>query len=149
MSKKLLDFIKSHFGYTDEEMELWLENPRNQEAIMKTPALLQKTIIIEVVESHGCSSLHKVGDKFYFDGPGNLLTKLNPKRVCIYALSQMERLIFAAQELFYAGQNPNVMRIKRVGCFDIGLKCGGWGKIILELKVEDKDKVIKEIKGTH
>ena len=41
---------------------------------MKAPALLkltQKTIIIEVVESHGCSSLHKVGDKFYFDGPGN------------------------------------------------------------------------------
>ena len=149
MSKKLLDFIKSHFGYTDEEMELWLENPRNQEAIMKTPALLQKTIIIEVVESHGCSSLHKVGDKFYFDGPGNLLTKLNPKRVCIYALSEMERLIFAAQELFYAGIDPNEMRIKRVGCFDIGLKCGGWGKIILELKFEDKDKVIKEIKGAH
>lgn len=143
MSKKLLDFIKSHFGYTDEEMEVWLENPRNQEAIMKTPALLQKTIIIEVVESHGCSSLHKVGDKFYFDGPGNLLTKLNPKRICIYALSQMERLIFAAQELFYAGIDPNEMRIKRVGCFDIGLKCGGWGKIILELKFEDRDKAIK------
>ncbi|MFX1329482.1 MAG: hypothetical protein ACFE91_15240 [Promethearchaeota archaeon] len=149
MSKKLVDFIKSHFGYTDEEMELWLENPRNQEAIKKTPALLQKTIVIEVVESHGCSSIHKVGDKFYFDGPGNLLTKLNPKRVCIYALSQMERLIFAAQELFYAGVDPNEMRIKRVGCFDIGLKCGGWGKIILELKVEDKNKVIKEIKSAN
>ncbi len=140
MSKKLVDFIKSHFDYTDDEMELWLENPRNQEAILKTPALLQKTIIIEVVESHGCSSLHKVGEKFYFDGPGNLLTKLNPKRICIYALSEMERLIFAAQELFYAGIDPNEMRIKRVGCFDIGLKCGGWGRIIFELKFEDRGK---------
>lgn len=149
MSKKIQDFIKSHLEYTDEEMELWLENPRNQEALLKTPALLQKTIIIEVVESHGCSSLHKVGDKFYFDGPGNLLTKLSPKRVCIYALSEMERLIFAAQELFYAGIDPNVMRIKRVGCFDIGLKCGGWGRIILELKFEDKDKVIKEMERAH
>ena len=149
MAKKLQDFIKSHLGYTEEELELWLANPRNQEAILKVPALLQKTIIIEVVESHGCSSLHKVGDKFYFDGPGNLLTKLNPKRICIYALSEMERLIFAAQELFYAGIDPNKMRIKRVGCFDIGLKCGGWGKIILELKFEDKDKVIKEITGGH
>lgn len=149
MPKKLLDFIKSHFEYTDEEMELWLENPRNQEAILKVPALLQKTIIIEVVESHGCSSLHKVGEKFYFDGPGNLLTKLNPKRICIYALSEMERLIFAAQELFYAGIDPNEMRIKKVGCFDIGLKCGGWGRIILELKFENRDKAVKEMKKAH
>jgi len=146
MSKEIKNFIKEHLGYTDEEMELWLKNPRNQEALLKVPGLLQKTIVIEVVDSHGCSSLHKVGDKFYFDGPGNLLTKLNPKRVCIYALSEMERLIFAAQELFYAGIDPNEMRIKRVGCFDIGLKCGGWGKIILEIKFEDKAKVLKELK---
>ena len=146
MSKKIQEFIKSHLGYTDEKMALWLENPRNQEALLKIPALLQKTIIIEVVESHGCASLHKVGDKFYFDGPGNLLTKLSPKRVCIYALSEMERLIFAAQELFYADIDPNEMRIKRVGCFDIGLKCGGWGRIILELKFEEKDKILKEMK---
>ncbi|MFW9946557.1 MAG: hypothetical protein ACFFDX_06975 [Candidatus Odinarchaeota archaeon] len=147
MSKEVLDFIKNSLRYTDEEMELWLENPRNQEALLKVPALLQKTIIIEVVESHGCASLHKVGDKFYFDGPGNLLTKLNPKRICIYALSEMERLIFAAQELFYAGNDPNEMRIKRVGCFDIGLKCGGWGRIILELKFEDRKKVIEELEA--
>jgi uncharacterized repeat protein (TIGR04076 family) len=146
MSKEALNFIKSQLGYSDEEMDLWLKNPRNKEAISKIPALLQKTIIIEVVDSHGCASLHKVGDKFYFDGPGNLLTKLSPKRICIYALSEMERLIFAAQELFYAGIDPNEMRIKRVGCFDIGLKCGGWGRIILELKVEDRAKVIKEMK---
>jgi len=85
MSKKVQNFIKSHLGYTDEEMELWLKNPRNQEALLKIPGLLQKTIVIEVVEAHGCASLHKVGDKFYFDGPGNLLTKLNPERICIYA----------------------------------------------------------------
>jgi len=146
MNKENTSFIKKLLGYTDEEMEIWLENPRNQEAILKAPALLQKTIIIEVVESHGCSSQHKVGQKFYFDGPGNLLTKLNPKRICIYALSQMERLIFAAQELFYAGVEPNGMRIKRMGCFDIGLNCGGWGKIIFEIKVEDRRKFMREMK---
>lgn len=146
MSKEALNFIKSQLGYSDEEMELWLKNPRNQELILQMPALLQKTIVIEVVKSHGCASLHKVGDKFYFDGPGNLLTKLNPKRVCIHALSEMGPLIFAAQELFYAGIDPNVMKFKRIGCFDIGLKCGGWGRIILELRFEDRDKVIKEMK---
>ncbi len=144
MIKKYNSFIKNHLGYTDEEMKVWLDNPRNHDIVLITPALLQKTIIIEVVEAHGCSSLHKVGQKFYFDGPGNLLTKLNPKRICIYALSQMERLIFAAQELFYAGIDPNKMRIKRGGCFDIGLKCGGWGRIVFELKFEDR-KMVKKV----
>ena len=145
MANNYTSFIKKHLGYTDEEMKIWLDNPRNQQAVLKAPALLQKTIIIEVVESHGCSSQHKVGQKFYFDGPGNLLSKLNPKRICIYALSQMERLIFAAQELFYAGIDPNEMRIKHGGCFDVGLKCGGWGRIIFELKFKDRKMVKQEL----
>ena len=145
MANNYTSFIKKHLGYTDEEMKIWLDNPRNQQAVLKAPALLQKTIIIEVVESHGCNSQHKVGQKFYFDGPGNLLTKLNPKRICIYALSQMERLIFAAQELFYAGIDPNEMRIKRGGCFDVGLKCGGWGRVVFELKFEDRKKIRQEL----
>ena len=145
MIKNYAGFIKKHLGYTDEEMKVWLDNPRNQEAVLKAPALLQKTIVIKVVESHGCSSLHKIGQKFYFDGPGNLLSKLNPKRICIFALSQMERLIFAAQELFYAGIDPNEMRIKRGGCFDVGLKCGGWGRVVFELKFEDRKIVRQEL----
>ena len=47
------------------------------------PDLMSKTIIAEVVESHGCNSQHVVGDKFYFDGAGNLPTNLCPKKVCI------------------------------------------------------------------
>ncbi|MFX1329569.1 MAG: hypothetical protein ACFE91_15690 [Promethearchaeota archaeon] len=126
-------------------MKLWLDNPRNQEVILKAPALLQKTIVIRVVEAHACSSLHKKGQEFYFDGPGNLLTKINPKRICIYALSQMERLIFAAQELFYAGIDPNDMRIKHGGCFDVGLKCGGWGRVIFKLEFKDRKQFKQEL----
>ena len=146
MDKNYVAFIKKQLGYTDEEMKVWLDNPRNIEGVAKIPALLQKTIVIRVVESHGCSSLHKKGQEFYFDGPGNLLSKINPKRICIYALSQMERLIFAAQELFYAGIDPNEMRIKRGGCFDIGLKCGGWGRIIFEFEFKDRSRVRKQLK---
>lgn len=145
MEKNYIGFMKEHLGYTDEEMKVWLENLRNPEGAAKMLALLQKTIVIRVVESHGCNSLHKKGQEFYFDGPGNLLSKINPKRICIYALSQMERLIFAAQELFYAGIDPNEMRVKRGGCFDIGLKCGGWGRIIFEFEFIDRVNVRKEL----
>jgi uncharacterized repeat protein (TIGR04076 family) len=130
--------IKKHLGYTDEEMKAFRENPRNEVVLSKAPELLDKTIIVEVVESHGCNSQHKVGDKLYFDGAGNLLTKLCPKKVCIYALNASTSMIFASNELLYAGIDPNEMRFKRAGCFDVGVQCGGWGRVVLELSVRDR-----------
>ena len=134
------DAIQNHLGYTEEEMNCFKENPMNEEILSKAPALMNKTIIAEVVESHGCNSQHKQGDRFYFDGAGNLITKKNPKRICVYALSSFAHLVFASNELVYAGVDPNEIRLKRTGCFDVGVKCGGWGKIVLELKVEDRKK---------
>lgn len=132
-------FMKKHLGYTNEEMELFRSNPRNEDVLSKAPALLNKTIVIEVVESAGCNSQHQVGDKFFFDGAGNLLTKRCPKKVCIYALNAATGMIFAANELFYAGVDPNEMRFKRAACFDVGVQCGGWGRIVLELKVMERE----------
>ncbi|MEE8372141.1 MAG: hypothetical protein V3R87_00190 [Dehalococcoidia bacterium] len=134
-----LESLKQHFGYNDEEMKLFMENPRNEDVLAKGTALMNKTIVLEVVESHGCNSQHKVGDRFYFDGAGNLLTKLCPKKICIYALSPLAQLIFASNELFYTGTDPNDMRFKRAGCFDVGVRCGGWGHIVMEIKVEDRN----------
>ncbi|PWB66142.1 MAG: hypothetical protein C3F14_04565 [Deltaproteobacteria bacterium] len=130
--------MKAHLGYNDEEMKVFRENPRNEDVLSKAPALLNKTIVLTVVESHGCNSQHKVGDKFTFDGAGNLLTKLCPGKICIYALNAAAGMIFASNELFYAGVDPNDMRFKRAACFDVGVQCGGWGRIVLELSVQDR-----------
>ena len=130
--------MQAHLGYTDEEMKAFRENSRNEDVLLKGAVLLNKTIVIEVVASHGCNSQHKVGDKFYFDGAGNLLTKRCPKKICIYALNAATGMIFAANELLYAGVDPNEMRFKRAGCFDVGVQCGGWGRIVLELSVQDR-----------
>ena len=133
-------FYQKHLGYTDAEMKKFRQNPTNEDVISKAPALMNKTIIAEVVESHGCNSQHNVGDSFYFDGSGNLLTKLCPHRICISALSAIAGLIHTSNELFYAGVDPNEMRFKRAGCSDIGVECGGWGHIVLELRVEDRNR---------
>ncbi len=130
--------MKKHLGYTREEMETFRENPRNADILDKVPNLMDKTIVVEVVDSHGCNSQHDVGDKFYFDGAGNLLTKRCPNKVCIYALNAATGLIFASNELVYAGVDPNEMRFKRAGCFDVGVQCGGWGRVVLELSVIDR-----------
>jgi len=135
--------FQQHLGYNDEEMKRFRENPRNEDVLTKSLGLMNKTIVIKVVESHGCNSQHKVGDKFFFDGAGNLLTQLCPKRICIYALNSVAQLIFASNELFYAGIEPNEMRFRRTGCFDVGVQCGGWGHIVMEIGVEDRDKLNK------
>src|SRR5512143_2378543 len=132
--------MKAHLGYTDEEMKAFRENPRNEDVLDKAPALVGKTIVLTVVASHGCNSQHKVGDKLYFDGAGNLLTRRSPKKVCIYALNAATGMIFASNELFYAGVDPNEMRFRRAACFDVGVQCGGWGRVVLELSVVDRMK---------
>jgi len=132
--------MKEHLGYNDEEMKKFRENPRNADVLAKGQELSNKTIVVEVVESKGCNSQHKVGDKFIFDGAGNLLTKKNPKRICIYALAPVAQMIFTTNELIYAGADPNKIRFKRAGCFDVGVNCGGWGHIVMEIKVEERQK---------
>lgn len=140
IDEKLWDVLQNHLGYTDEEMKLFRENPRNIDVLSKGKELIGKTVVAEVIESHGCNSRHKVGDKFYFDGAGNLITERCPKRICCFALSPLNGLLFAVSELVYAGVDPNEMRFKRTGCFDTGIKCGGWGHIVMEIKVMDRNK---------
>jgi uncharacterized repeat protein (TIGR04076 family) len=130
--------MKERLGYSDEEMKTFQENPRNCDVVSKAPALVNKTLVLEIVESHGCNSQHKVGDKIIFDGAGNLLTKHSPEKICAYAINAAVPLIYAANELFFAGIDPNQMRFKRSACIDVGVQCGGWGRIVLELSVQDR-----------
>jgi uncharacterized repeat protein (TIGR04076 family) len=140
VTEEMWKYFQDHLGYTDEEMKIFRENPRNVDVVSQGLAIMDKTIVFEVIESHGCHSGHKVGDKFYFDGVGNLLTKLSPKRICYFALNVMAPGIFAANELFYAGVDPNEMRFNRASCFDVGVRCGGWGQIVMEIRVEDRKR---------
>jgi uncharacterized repeat protein (TIGR04076 family) len=140
LEENVWKMFQTYLGYTDEEMAKFKSDPRNEEVLAKSPALMNKTIVAEVVESTGCNGQHKVGDKFYMDGAGCLITKLCPKKMCIYALQSFAAGVFAMNELFYAGVDPNQMRFKRAGCYDVGVHCGGWGHIVVELKIEDRKK---------
>jgi uncharacterized repeat protein (TIGR04076 family) len=140
VDENLWKFMQTHLGYNDEEIERFRNNPRNADVLAKASELMNKTIIAEVVESRNCNSQHKVGDKFIFDGAGNLLTKKNPKRICIYALAELPKFIFAINELVYAGADPSKIRFKRTGCFDVGVACDGWGHIMMEIKIEERQK---------
>ena len=70
--------------------------------VAAAPELMNKTIVATVIHSHGCNSRHHVGDRFFFDGAGNLLTAKGPGRICIYALKAFAASVYAGNELFYA-----------------------------------------------
>jgi hypothetical protein len=31
------------------------------------------------------------------------------------------------------------MRFNRAGCLDVGLQCGGWGKVVVEISVRERE----------
>ncbi len=131
--------LKKMLEFTDEEMKVFMENPRNIQILKKAPDLMNKTIIVEVVKSHGCAAQHRVGDKLYFSGDGNLLTKLCPNRVCMSALNAAGGLVSNAVTLMFADQDPNKMVFKTAGCSDVGLECGGWGNLAMKIRVEERN----------
>ncbi len=136
-NKALWDIVQKQLDYNDDEMKLFRKNPRNESAVSKLPVLINMRFVFVVVESHGCGCKHKKGDALYFDGLGQLIPELSPKRICAFTISAVSQLIFTAQELVYAGVDPNEMRLNRVGCYDVGINCGGWGNVVLEIKVEN------------
>ena len=137
-TERMLKIIQKRFGYSDDDIATFVREPRNLELISRAKEFANTFFVLEVVESKGCNSNHKVGDRFYFDYAGNILTDLCPPKICGYSLNSAMMMIFTANEMLFAGVDPNEIRFKRASCFDVGIECGGWGRIVLELKVEKK-----------
>jgi uncharacterized repeat protein (TIGR04076 family) len=137
--KKMLTqkVLRKRLGYTGEEMQRFRENPRNEELVVKIPELMKKTLVLEVVQSHGCNSGHRAGDRFIFDAFGNLDTRRCPDHVCAFLIGNVQHLLYAAMELLIAGADPNRMVFNRGSCVDVGLECNGWGRVVVEIKAEE------------
>jgi hypothetical protein len=68
---------------------------------------------------------------------------MSPSKVCGFVLPVMGQMLYAIHELWYAGMDPNRMCFKRGGCFDVGVQCGGWGNIVIEARVMDREEAKK------
>jgi uncharacterized repeat protein (TIGR04076 family) len=140
INENVWKLMQHRLGYTDQEMELFKNNPRNQKVMKAGPALVNKTIVVEVVESQGCNIEHKVGDKFYLGAEGFLLAHKCPKRICPFLMGTFARFTWAVQERVYEGLEPTPS-FNFGHCEDVGLNCGGWGRVVVEAKVVDRDSV--------
>jgi len=67
-----------------------------------------------------------------------MLAHKGPKKVCPYIMPSMARLMAVIQERMYEGLDPQPF-FYRAHCEDVGLKCGGWGQVLIEVKIADRD----------
>jgi len=130
----LVAIIKRRLGLSDQEFRLIEEQPRFQKLFDNALEASKYRLVAEVVESKGCHSGHIVGQKLVFDSTGNLLTKLSPNRVCAFLMPNLTVLINVFFENLMNGRDPNEVIFNRTGCYDVGLACGGWGHVVVEMK---------------
>ena len=139
INERLLPILKKSLNYTDDQFTEFINNPMTESIIDKAKEAANTVLVLTVVKSHGCNSQHRVGDRIYLDGTGNILTQYCPPKVCTYALNNANLMIFAANEFIYAGLSPQDIKFKRCSCYDSGVSCGGFGQIVLELSVMTRE----------
>lgn len=70
-----------------------------------------------------------------------IMIGMKTKRMCIFALQPLAGMIYGLHELFYSGIDNPQAAFSRAGCFDVGVKCGGWGHIVMEIRMEDRENI--------
>lgn len=128
--------FQAHVGYSDEELAAARNHPKKKSIPVMAGAIQNKTLIIEVVESHGCANGMKVGDRLYFTECG----RLDPKRSspwCSHALESIPGMVNMFHTLLIKGLDPNDMYYDHYSCIDAGSKYG-WGQVIMKAYVIDE-----------
>lgn len=133
--------LQKRLGYSDEELAILRSRPKYVKMVEQTPQFVTHRIIAEVVNSHGCICQLKVGDRIIMDGNGHLLRDECPERMCIWALAPLAGPVNAIFERFAEQLDPNDLVFDVVSCQDVGVECGGWGRILMRIRVEGPQRV--------
>ena len=124
-------------GYSQSELEEFQiggHRVRHLERMAEAAPLY--SIQVEVVESRHCNSGHEKGQKFILDMDGNFITKLCPKKICVYLASQLIVPVALINERLTEGLEPNDFHFMRyVRCSDTGVECMGYGEVMVKVEV--------------
>jgi len=129
-------------GYTEADLkQLQAGDPRLRQMERLGRAAARYSIQAEVVKARNCNSGYQAGDKFILDVNGNFITKLCPARLCVYAISQLAVPVALINERLGEGLDPSQFHfMHQVRCLDVGVECGGYGEVRLEIKVVPRIK---------
>ena len=80
-------------------------------------------------------------EKGTLDVDGNFITKLCPKKMCVYLISQLSIPVALINERLSEGLEPNDFHFMRyVKCPDAGVECYGYGEVMLKVNVVPRAK---------
>lgn len=129
---------QKYLRWTDEDLEIFKADPKRAAGAIKlfSKEIMKKDLIIEVVESYGCSTGLKPGDKLYFLGLSILDTKRSVPNWCAQAFGPIPTAAAVAQDRFVSGLDINEMLYDHFSCGDVGPR-HGWGQIIMRAYVAD------------
>ena len=138
VNDEILSYLKELLGYNEAQWETWMSNPRNLKVAEHTMEIPKYKVVFEVIKSEGCAAGHKVGDRIIYGG-GTLLCRESPEKICFGLLSQINPVASAVPEKICLGEDPTKIAFNKIHCFDVGLDNGGWGEVIVEVKVEKNE----------
>lgn len=142
MAETRVERYARRVGFTPEEVEAFHEGGhriRHVEQLAKAAPLY--SIKAEVVKSRNCNSGHKVGQKIVLDIDGNFITKLCPKRLCVYLVSQLTVPVALINERLNEGHDPGDIHFMRyVRCLDVGVDCLGYGEVMVKVTVGPREE---------
>lgn len=129
-------------GYSKEEMDKFCEGEhRVRQVGHLSKAAPLYSIEAKVVNSRHCNSGYEAGDTFVLDVDGNFISKLCPKRMCVYLISQLTIPVGLINERLSEGLDPNDFHFMRyVRCPDVGVDCFGYGEVMLRVQVVPRRK---------
>jgi hypothetical protein len=127
-------------GYSQQETEsVSPQDPRARHVERLAQAAAKYSIVAEVQEAAGCNSGYRPGDRFMLDVDGNLISKLCPKRQCVYLVSQLVVPVALINERLSEELDPNAFHFTHeVRCLDVGVACGGYGQVRLKVSVQPR-----------
>ena len=130
----VIDWIEfqQEMGYTDEEMAMFRANPKAVRLLERVDRMAAWDIIAEVMEAPGCAN-HKPGDRIILSPLGLLRAHEGPELVCVHALPPLSVSVAVIQERLCSDLDPEPYMFDRVGCLDVGVRCGGWGQAFFKI----------------
>jgi uncharacterized repeat protein (TIGR04076 family) len=136
IDNRIWPYLQRQLGYSDEQMAGFRQDPRWRKVLASSPAMMSRTVVFVVRESHGCNVGHRPGDRFCFSPVGYMMAHRGPDKVCPYLMPAMTRLMYLVQERIWEGADPLPL-FRFAHCDDVGLGCGGWGQVLIETTIEE------------
>jgi len=142
MNDEVIRKYGQRVGYCDSEIETFREGGHRVRHVQRlSQAAALYSIEAEVVQARNCNSGHIIGQKLILDIDGNLITKLCPKRACVYLVSQLTIPVALINERLNEGLEPNDFHFMRyVRCPDTGVECLGYGEVMLKVRAVPRVK---------